>query len=914
MVSLKDRLKAKLGRKNAPVTPRVEATATPHQAAPAAATAVSPSNLPERLWDEAYSQTRVSDSDIVDAYEKILSARLSEHNAGDLEPPAESTEDTLHQNEIAHDVGKRRLQMQQLVQHGLRKTEKDAAAKQGIGDGIQAVIVVKEVVDKAIQASPEAAVAWVGVCFALEILMNPLTEASSNRQGIAYVVSRMDWYWNLSSLLLDENMKEAHLQGPRRELEKVVTQLYSKLLLYQMKSVCYYHRRRYVTLMRDLIKRENWDGELSDIQAAETAVQEDSKQYNTSTIRARLGEIAKTAESQNAKLDSIDSAIREQTRQQERLHKTSADNKCIEDLRLTDPRDDKERIQETKGGLLRDSYRWILGNAEYQQWRSSPQSQLLWIKADPGKGKTMLLCGIIDELRGSLPETAVLSYFFCQATDSRINSATAVLRGLLYMLIDQQPSLIAHIRKKHDHAGKSLFEDANAWIALTKIFMDVLRDPNLSTTYLIIDALDECGTDRALGERATDRAPNKRATDRTKLLDFIAKQSSALSRVKWIVSSRNWPDTEAQLERAGHKVKLSLELNAESVAVAVDVFIRQKVDELSRTKNYNEELRHDVLQQLTSKADNTFLWVALVCQELERIENWDVRGKLASFPSDLNLLYKRMMDQISGSNSAELCLQVLASTAVLYRPVMIPELVMLTEQLARFVGDLQSVRKIVSLCGSFLTLREDTVYFVHQSAKDFLFAMGFDKTFPGGTEDIHRAIFSKSLATLSSTLHRDMYSLNEPGCPIENAKPADPDPLAASRYSCVYWIDHLCDSNPASWANSSSGLQVASVINSFLRKKYLYWLEGLSLCKSVEKGVVTMAKLRRLVEVWHVQLICMHVVRDLDANAASRYGMQTTCSNTSKMRSDLSCITKGQSRVTLYKYMHLRCCLVRQGA
>jgi hypothetical protein len=169
MVSLKDRLKAKLGRKNVPVAARVEATATPHQAAPAAATAASPSNLPERLWDEAYSQTRVSDSNVVDAYEKILSARLSEHNAGGLEPPADSADDTLQQNEIAHDVGKRRLQMQQLVQHGLRKTEKDAAAKQGIGDGIQAAMVVKEVVDKAIQASPEAAVAWVGVCFALEV-------------------------------------------------------------------------------------------------------------------------------------------------------------------------------------------------------------------------------------------------------------------------------------------------------------------------------------------------------------------------------------------------------------------------------------------------------------------------------------------------------------------------------------------------------------------------------------------------------------------------------------------------------------------------------------------------------------------------------------------------------------------------
>jgi hypothetical protein len=86
--------------------------------------------------------------------------------------------------------------------------------------------------------------------------------------------------------------------------------------------------------MRDLIKLENWNGELSDIQAVEAAVQEDSTQYNTATIRLRLGEVAKTAESQNAKLDSIDSAIREQTRQQEGLHRTTADDKCIKDLRL----------------------------------------------------------------------------------------------------------------------------------------------------------------------------------------------------------------------------------------------------------------------------------------------------------------------------------------------------------------------------------------------------------------------------------------------------------------------------------------------------------------------------------------------------------------------------------------------------
>ncbi|KAF2844476.1 HET-domain-containing protein [Plenodomus tracheiphilus IPT5] len=175
--------------------------------------------------------------------------------------------------------------------------------------------------------------------------------------------------------------------------------------------------------------------------------------------------------------------------------------RCVQDIHHTDPR--------------------RTDNITFKQWQQDVHSRLLWVKGDPGKGKTMLLCGIIDELHNSMPRTALLSYFFCQATDSRINSATAVLRGLFYMLVNQQPSLVWYVRKKLDHAGKNLFEDANAWVALTEIFVNELRDPSLCTTYLTIDALDEC------------------VTDSTTLLHFISLQSSTSHRVKWIVSSRN---------------------------------------------------------------------------------------------------------------------------------------------------------------------------------------------------------------------------------------------------------------------------------------------------------------------------------------------------------------------------------------
>ncbi|KAH7065088.1 NACHT domain-containing protein [Macrophomina phaseolina] len=504
--------------------------------------------------------------------------------------------------------------------------------------------------------------------------------------------------------------------------------------------------------------------------------------------------------------------------------------RCIQDLYLTDPQDDKKRIEDTKGGLLKDSYRWVLNNASFQQWCNDPQSQLLWIKGDPGKGKTMLLCGIVNELQKSKAKANLLSFYFCQATDSRINSATAVLRGLLYLLIKQQPSLVSHVRKKHDDAGKALFEDANAWFALSEIFADMLHDPDLNSTYLVIDALDEC------------------LADLPKLLDFIAQNSAVSSRVKWIVSSRSWPDIEEQLERAGHKVRLSLELNAESVSAAVSLFIEWKVSQLAEGKKYDEQTRDAVLNYLASNANDTFLWVALVCQNLQQVARWNVLKKLQAFPPGLISLYKRMMKQISTSDDSHLCKQVLALTAIVYQPVTIHELASLVEEVENMSNDLESVREIISLCGSFLTLREDTVYFVHQSVKDFLFAEAFDEVFPCGSTDAHQMVFLKSLKLLSKTLRRDMYDLGALGYHVEEVEQPDPDPLATSRYSCVYWVNHLYDSKPNSSASHAVSLQDGGVVNVFLREKYLYWLEALSLCRSMPKGVVSMAQLWSLVE------------------------------------------------------------------
>jgi hypothetical protein len=458
-------------------------------------------------------------------------------------------------------------------------------------------------------------------------------------------------------------------------------------------------------------------------------------------------------------------AVRRLTKE---IDDASKDKECLKHLRVTDPRHDKVRIEETKGGLIADSYHWFLENCDFKRWRNDQQSHLLWIKGNPGKGKTMLLCGIIDELKKSIAETHLLSFFYCEAADSRINNATVVLRGLLFMLIDQQPLLISHIQKQYDHAGRALFEDVNAWIALSDIFTNVLQDPSLKSTYLIIDALDEC------------------TVDLPKLLGFIIQKSSLFPYVKWLVSSRNWPPIEEQLDKAGSKVRLCLELNADSVSAAVSIYIGHKVRQLAQEKKYNDKTRDAVLDHLSSNANNTFLWVALVCQSLEMIPRWNVRAKLNTFPPGLDSLYERMMGQICDSNNSTLCKRILASIATVYEPITLFELTSLLETLEDVSDDLDSLQEIIGLCGSFLTIRKYTIYFVHQSAKDYLLAKASVEVFPSGKGETHHKIFSRSLEVMSRTLRRDIYSLGQLGYPIEMVKQPDPDPLIASRYSCIY--------------------------------------------------------------------------------------------------------------------------------
>ncbi|KAH6692771.1 NACHT domain-containing protein, partial [Leptodontidium sp. MPI-SDFR-AT-0119] len=454
----------------------------------------------------------------------------------------------------------------------------------------------------------------------------------------------------------------------------------------------------------------------------------------------------------------------------------------------------------------------IYGEGKEHAFRRLKKKIQKSLTGDPGKGKTMLICGIIDEMSPwtklrDKEATTLLAYFFCQATDDRIDNASAALRGLIYLLIDQQPLLISHVRKKYDHAGKALFEDANAWVALSEIFTSILQDPSLKSIYLIIDALDEC------------------KANLDQLLDLISRTASTSTRVKWIVSSRNEPNIEARLRLDHTQTRLSLKLNEEHVSRAVQLFIDFKVSTLRLIED-DSELQERVRGQIYAKANGTFLWAALVLKELE-----------PDMPPELEPLYDRMLRQVEQlqRKDPEFCRLVLSTITLAYRPLHLLEVGALSDLPRQISSNLDKVVKVVNKCGSFLTVRDNRTYFIHQSAKDFLLKNAFDRVFPSGKADVIYTMFSRSLEVMSKTLRRDIYGLRAPGYPIEMVEPPAPDPLAAAQYSCLYWVDHL--------------LEYGGSVHQFLRTSYMFWLEALSLMKSLPDGIVMIMKLENWIKV-----------------------------------------------------------------
>ncbi|KAH7203349.1 quinon protein alcohol dehydrogenase-like superfamily [Fusarium oxysporum] len=434
----------------------------------------------------------------------------------------------------------------------------------------------------------------------------------------------------------------------------------------------------------------------------------------------------------------------------------------------------------------------------------------------------MLLSGLINELQpltrlDGAQNSNTISYFFCQATNSGLNNYTAILKGLIYLLAIQHPTVVSHLDDKHDK------DHWNSEVSLERTFRKMVDDTTPGEIYLLVDALDECVKGLPL---------------------LLALISSMSSRAKWIVTSRNRCEIEELFGQTSSNVALSLELHGDSVSEAVNSYISYRTRQLADRKKLKKSTAEKIHDHLSQNAHGTFLWVALVCQRLERCRAWEIPSQLVQFPQGLNQLYAQMMDQIRESDSCDLYMSILAVATTVFRPLTFAELIAMES----LNIDEETFPDLIVECGSFLTTKGNTVVFVHKSAKDFLLKESSNLLFRSGLAQHQYDLFQRCIAILQN-LHKDMYGLFYPGVSLHEAlrNCPNPDPLDNLKYACIFWADHMQEAYKLFVQGEIiDDFHGADTAHDFIVEKFLFWLEALALCQNLSTAMKALIILRDL--------------------------------------------------------------------
>lgn len=767
------------------------------------------------LWGRAYSRLQASDPELTQKFEELAAYELKDT---DVEYD-NGGQETLDPH------GTSQAKMAMLITRGLERTAAVANAKAGAKSAVDFVLHFKDAIDSAMQASPAPAAVWTGVSLGLNLFIEPLQATETNREGIVYVVARIKWYDSLSSLLLQENttMDTPNFGSLRYSLEEKLLGLYKGIIEFTALSVLSYYRNQGLQFLRDFAGIDGLDSSLQDIKNEEELVRKDVEQFGSQAIQSHLSNLVAAADSQQKELSShlvnIETAIERQTAVQEKWHVEDGDDDCLKELWWTSPEIEMQAIGSRKDELIDEAYGWILETEAYQSmfdWdpdsHAEPERRLLWIRGDAGTGKTMTTMGVVRDLESSMQsrQDAVLSYFFVQATDDRLNDATAILRTLVWYLAKQKRHLVKYLREHHKTA-KGIFSGKNAFFLLSQILQDMAQDEDLSRVVLVIDAMDECQETGLKG-----------------LLETVCKVVENCPRVRIVLSSRpqnSW--IESSLQRVAPLVA-TMQLSPQLLAQPVEVYIQQRTSSLM--PRFQPETIQNIAHQLRMKAGGTFLWVALVCKELEDVDEYDVEDVVKEMPEGLKQLYERMFQKITTlkRRDPEFCNSVLEAVTVAFRPLALAEL----GTLAGLPPNVPALT-IAKKCGTFLTVRDDTVYLLHQSAKDYL----HDDIYHDKLGDMNKTVLQRCLEGMKSILTRNIYGLKSLGHLTAEITAPIPDPLDPVRYCCLHWADHLCEAGEVSQFP-------AELLQSFLKTKFLNWIEALTLLDAFPRAMNSNLKLR----------------------------------------------------------------------
>ncbi|KAF1926121.1 uncharacterized protein M421DRAFT_68272 [Didymella exigua CBS 183.55] len=387
---------------------------------------------------------------------------------------------------------------------------------------------------------------------------------------------------------------------------------------------------------------------------------------------------------------------------------------CLQLFRLTNSTQDttyewyKGRIEDRVEGTCE----WFLQHVHFREWLQQVSRPLL-VSADPGCGKSVLAKYLVDRV---LAESATVCYFFFKDQDQ--NTVRQALCALLHQLFSQRPNLLKHAMSQYEQDGKGLVDSTKS---LWTVLENAVQDSQTGPIIVVLDALDECA--------------ESEFEDLMRNIEGQCRNSqSSRGALRYLMTSRPYEQIVGRFQgllKSFPRIHIPGEEKSETISQEVNHVIKYRVECLARDEKLSTDIQADLLDELLKMEHRTYLWVYLVFDYL-RSEGFKktrkgVKSATKWLPTTVNQAYEKIL---SKSKDQPMVRRALTIILAANRALTLSELNVATEieETTHSWHELDLEReedfksRLRSWCGLFVSVYNGKVYFLHQTAREFLLA------------------------------------------------------------------------------------------------------------------------------------------------------------------------------------------------
>ncbi|KAI1122591.1 purine and uridine phosphorylase [Nemania abortiva] len=321
-------------------------------------------------------------------------------------------------------------------------------------------------------------------------------------------------------------------------------------------------------------------------------------------------------------------------------------------------RDRKERNPDRVPGTCE----WFVSHTSYDRWRTSTSSSMLWVSADPGCGKSVLVKHLVDS---ELPTTQLRTtcYFFFKDDFTDQRSASGALCCILHQLFKQREVLLSNDIVERFETGEEYL--TGSFGELWDILVTASRDENAGEIVCIIDAFDEC---EEQGRSEFTRYLQK----------FYGTRNN--SNLKFLLTSRPYGNIRRGFEPLELPGLPVIHLSGENedemkkIAKEIDIYIKAQVRSIRNILKLKCAEEQILLKELLRVPNRTYIWAHLtldVVQNDIKLDKAGIYKATSQLPQTVDEAYERILAKSCDSKEARRLLHIVVAAA---RPLTLSEM------------------------------------------------------------------------------------------------------------------------------------------------------------------------------------------------------------------------------------------------